>query len=57
MKELMQFDVSLPENRERSPTKITQVNLFREGSSIRNTKKDSKETNMSSIFSESVKSQ
>lgn len=57
MKELMQYNVTLPEYIERSPTKITQVNLFKEGSSIRNNKNEKIETNKSAIFSDNVKMQ
>lgn len=57
MKELMQYNVTLPEHNERSPTKITQVNLFKEGSSIRNNKNEKIETNKSAIFSDNVKMQ
>lgn len=57
MKELMQYNVTLPEYNERSPTKITQVNLFKEGSSIRNNKNEKIETNKSAIFSDNVKIQ
>ena len=58
MSELLKFQTSLPENRERSPAKIAQINLFKDSNTSRSYElAPPSRGNKSAIFGDNVKAE